>query len=88
MDLFEKLLVSLLSHSLDDDDDESKPSLITTFPLTPVLGMDHLHLILKKHTYSEIPLMYTPKYGHLSNKYIHIFFPLVYVYNSYIQFNP
>ena len=45
MDLFEKLLVSLLSHSLDDDDDdESKSPLITTFPLTPVLGMDYLHL--------------------------------------------
>jgi hypothetical protein len=39
MDLFEKDLVHLLSPPLEDDEN-SKPPLISTFPVSPVLGMD------------------------------------------------
>ena len=39
MDLFEKDLVNLLSPTLEDDEN-SKPPLISTFPVSPVLGMD------------------------------------------------
>ena len=40
MDLFEKVLVHLFSHSADDDEN-STPPLIPMFPLTPVLGINN-----------------------------------------------